>query len=155
MAIPCPCEGRNECTICQPLLCTTVLSIHSEDAWDESFKVIDIYNPFREKEFFWGIQKRLLMPRNQLCHPEGDTNDDQKNLYVPKKIGGFKEQYLSLQKNRQKSIVKLCHSPCNTIAVEGSTHIYICVLPGLVNPRKSSHNKTDSIQQTHSKTKQC
>jgi len=85
-AIPCPCEGRNECTICQPLLCTTVLSIHSEDAWDGSFKVVEIYNPFRETEFFWGIPKRLLMPRNQLCHPEEDASEDQKNLYAQKNM---------------------------------------------------------------------
>lgn len=132
-AIPCPCEGRNECTICQPLLCTTVLSIHSEDAWDGSFKVVEIYNPFRETEFFWGIQKRLLMPRNQLCHPEEDASEDQKNLYAQKKYD-FRGQNLYLLKNSQETIVKLCHSPWNTIVVEGSTHVYICVLPMFRNP---------------------
>ena len=95
MAIPCPCEGRNECTICQPLLCTTVLSIHSEDAWDGSFKVVEIYNPFRETEFFWGIQKRLLMPRNQLCHPEGDASDD---LYAQKTLWFQRTKFIFTQK---------------------------------------------------------
>ena len=78
-----------------------------------------------------------MMPRNQLCHPEEDASNDQKTNVCLKTLG-FERIKFIFTKNSQETIVKLCHSPCNTIVVEGSTHVYICVVPRFVNPERKT-----------------